>query len=140
MADNLAAVLTAIKTKTLGSALETAVSGNCFSGQAPARTAFPYVTWFNIPNGVEYLFNGVIESFQVQFDIFAESDSDLDVATIGGYLTALFDDCSLSISGWTHIMMKRLMSPEITTEDITTRAGLSTVKHWSVDYEIQAEA
>jgi hypothetical protein len=55
-------------------------------------------------------FTGYIENYTVQFNIYDEGTSDNNVDTIFGLLTALFDYCTLTVTGYTFIIMRRIMN------------------------------
>jgi len=59
----------------------------------------------------------------------------IEIGGIYASLRTLYDDCSLTITGDTHLWMKW---GGLTTmmEDMTTPTGTSMVRHWAAEYSI----
>ena len=131
------ALLAAIMTKAGGSALSDDVGGRVFldeyHGSGPA--VYPYAKFFIVSGVPEKTYSEDYENITVQFSLFSISESAVEIADMYADLTALFDECALTITGYTLIWMKR---QNLTTmiDEITTPAGTATLKHWAVDYEI----
>ena len=132
------AVSTAIYSKFTGSDLASAVSGRFFKGEAPEGTDFPYVVYGLVSDVPDNVFAKHGEESRWQFDLFSAASSSGEVEDMYGYLKALYDDCSLTITSQTHICMRRELA-FLSVEDYTTPAGTQKVWHYSVDYEIRTE-
>lgn len=128
-------LLAAIMTKISGSALSTAAGGRIFLDQAPENSEFPYIVFFVVSGVPADTFTDAITETVIQFSIFSTSLSVVEMTGIYANLRSLFDDCSLSITGDTHLWMEW---QNLTTmvEDLTTPSGTSMVRHWAVDYSI----
>jgi hypothetical protein len=87
-----------------------AIGGQLALAQAPQSWKMPYSV-FSLPSNVpEYTFTDTIENPVIQFSVFDDSQSSLVVCNAYDYLTTLFDDCRLSISGGTCHLMERMFS------------------------------
>lgn len=128
-------LLTAIMTKTSGSALSTDVGGRIFLDDAPQETEFPYVVFFIVSDVPADTFVESLEDILIQFSLFSASVGATEITTMYTDLKALFDDQYLSITNNTHIYMMR---QNLTTmvEDIIVADATQRVKHWAVDYGI----
>ena len=110
---NLEAICAAIKAKYVESPLTLEVNG-LFYDHAPPGTEFPYITYFVVDALPEYSFNTQLENVRVQFSVWsydpdlAAEQSPLTVMRIGKTLTELYDDCSLTISGYDLVRMHRV--------------------------------
>jgi len=132
------AVSTAIYSKFTGSALSTAIGGRLYKGQAPEGAEFPYAVYGLVSDIPDNVFAKHGEETRWQFDLFSSASSSGEVEDMYGYLKALYDDCSLTITSQTHICMARELA-FLSVEDYTTPAGTQKVWHYVVDYEIRTE-
>lgn len=130
--DNL---LSAIITKTSGSAFASDVGGRIYLDHAPDNAEFPYCVFFIVSDVPNDTFKDKIDDILIQFSLFSASSSAAEMADMYKDLKALFDDCSLTITGSTLIWMKR-ENTQTMTEEITTADASQIVKHWAVDYSI----
>lgn len=128
-------LLTAIYSKTSGSALSADVGGRIFLDRAPDNTEFPYVVFFIVSGVPDDVFTKDGESVLIQFSLFSASSGATEITNMYKDLKALFDDCSLTITSNTLQWFKR---ENLTTmiEDITTVNGAQQIKHWAVDYNV----
>lgn len=110
-----------------GAALRAACTGGLHLEEAPQYTAMPYATVHLIIARPDYYFNGNLEIAQIQFDIYAGSNSvRQDIYT---KLTALYDNAKPTVTGYTSLVMKRVSQQSI-------REGeQSEVYRYVVDYE-----
>lgn len=129
-------LIKAIYSKLSGSALSSDVSGRVFLDQAPDNTEFPYIVFFVVSANQEKTFTENLTNTLIQFSIFSASGSAAEITDAYKDLLALFDECSLSITGSTLIWMRE---QNLTTmvEDITVADGTQQVKHWAVDFEVK---
>ncbi|MDD5353023.1 MAG: hypothetical protein PHS93_07690 [Candidatus Omnitrophica bacterium] len=103
----------AIMTKYLASTtLVAANKGGLHRGRVPDRTKTPYISMDLLDGRPEDTFSEYAETYNIQFNIVdsPESQTDDTVDSIFTLLTALFDYCSLTISGYTHVIMRRTFS------------------------------
>ena len=131
-------LLTAIMTKTSGSALSTAVGGRIFEGEAPEGTEFPYVIVSIVNDTQADTFKDKLEDINIQFSLYSISKGLTEITGMFANLKALFDDAVLTITSNYHILISR---QGLTTmfDDITTPLGTVGLRHWAVDYWIITE-
>lgn len=130
-------LLTSLFNKWQGSALSSDVGGRIFpKNTAPIGTQYPFILYFNIPAGVEKTFSEEFNNYLFQFSLFSDSESLVEISTMYDDLIALFDDCSLTITGSTLLWMRKTGSPNMADDEVTTVNGASTVTHWAQDFEI----
>lgn len=129
-------LLTAIYAKFAGSALSTAVGGRIFLDQAPDNCEFPYIVFFIVSANQEKTFTENMTNTLIQFSLFSASESAVEITGMYANLTALLDECSLTITGATLVWMRE---QNVTTmiEDITVADASQKVKHWAVDYDVK---
>lgn len=137
-------LLAAIYSKTSGSALSTDVGGRIYLDEAPSGCEFPYCV-FSIISGVpDDAFNKKGRNVLIQFDLFSSSSGATEITTMYNDLHSLFDDQTLTIppTGTVTDILIWMHETNLVTmvEEITTAAGLQTVKHWAADYEFIIEA
>ncbi len=108
---------------------KTAIGGRFFPHIAPQDTTYPYSVYFLVVDAPEYTYNTEMESLLVQFDIFDDSFSAVTVLDAQKKLWALFDLTTLTVSGYTHMIMKR-QSHRLLREDEPA------IWHSISDYEI----
>lgn len=125
----------AIYAKLSGSSLSTAIGGRLYKGRAPQGTSYPYVVYFMVTNTPDYTFSEDFENCTIQFSIFSSASGTTEIENIYTYLKALYDECSLSITGAKLVWMKR-SNAVFQTEDHTTPQGTTQVWAYHVDYEI----
>lgn len=109
------ALFTAIYNKFDGDAtLKAALTGGMWNTKVPTSRTDPYAVYnlmSNIPNGT---FTEDIEEFVYQFNIFLRGPEDgksaADVTAIYEQLIAVYDDCSLTVTGYTHVHTTREFS------------------------------
>lgn len=132
------AVTTAIFSKFSGSALDTAIGGRLYKGQAPEGAEFPYAVYGLVSDIPDVAFSLHGEESRWQFDLYSAASSSGEIEDMFGYLKALYDDCTLTITSQTHICMARELV-FLSVEDYTTPAGTQKVWHYAVDYTIRTE-
>ncbi|MFH2075420.1 MAG: DUF3168 domain-containing protein [Pseudomonadota bacterium] len=115
-------------------ALYTAIGGRMYHVKAPQSATFPYVVYEIITATDELDFSQELQVFQVQFDIFTENNSASSAGTILGYLESLYDDCSMTVTGWRFLSMVREFV--MSNNDISQ---VPPIMGYSVQYEIQLE-
>jgi hypothetical protein len=133
-------LLTAItdKIKTGPSALYSDVGGRVYLDQAPEGTAFPYVVLFIVSGVPTDNFTDQIDDIIIQFSLFSEVRGVTEISTMYADLKTLFDNVSLTISGYNMAWMKRENLMTMTEDNPTVNAN-TPIKHWAVDYRILLE-
>jgi hypothetical protein len=127
---------TAIYGKLSGSALETAIGGRLFKGQAPEGTDYPYVVFFVASDVPERTFTEDYENVIVQFSLFSIASGTTEIEDIYSDLKTLYDEQSFSITGSTLIWMRRSQAVFL-VEDHTTPSGTQSVWHYAVDFDVK---
>lgn len=108
------------------------VSGKLYKGRAPQEAVRPYAVYNIISNVPDYNFYSLLETTRIQFDLYSEKESSSEIEDMFTYLKGLFDWCLLSISGSTHVYMKRVLANLFRDPD-------DDGWHYVVDYEIMTE-
>jgi hypothetical protein len=130
---------TAIMTKYTGSALATALTGGLYKAQAPQATAYPFGVYFVVSDVPDDVFQRTGEDVLLQFSLFSSSPSSSEIEDLYTALIALFDDCSLTITGTNLVWMKRENTTGASIEDHTTPTGTQDVWALHVDYRITTQ-
>ena len=129
------ALTTAIYALFSTSTLASLIGGRLYKGQAPEGAEFPYATYGVISIVPERTFCEHYENVMVQFDLFSITSSSSEVEDLYSALDALYDECSLSITGSTLVWMRRV-NAILMIEDNTTPAGTQKVWAYHVDFEV----
>jgi hypothetical protein len=128
----------AIEDKYANSTVSDDVSGRIFFEWADDMT-LPYIVW-SFPSVVpDDVFAQKGKQAIVQFSIFtALTAGKAAMTTIYNHLHALFDECSLTITGYRSASMTETnLVPTI--DDITTPEGSVGVRQWNVDFDLYTE-
>ncbi|PKN20887.1 MAG: hypothetical protein CVU71_03660 [Deltaproteobacteria bacterium HGW-Deltaproteobacteria-6] len=131
-------LIKAIVSKLSGSALSTDVNGRVYLDRAPDSCEFPYIVFFVVSSVPDWMFTERFEDTMIQFSLFSNSESAVEITTMLKDLKSLFDDCSLTITSDTLVWFRR-QNIATMVEDITTTAGAQAVKHYAVDYEAKVQ-
>ena len=84
---------------------KTALTGGMYLEMAPQGTNLPYATYSLITGRPDYYFSEMFEIAGIQFDIYAQTNAvRQDLYT---KLTALYDDCKPTVTGYTSVIMER---------------------------------
>jgi len=113
-----------------GSDIYAALGGRLYLSEAPQTAAMPYCVYDLISAEPEYHFGFRHETATIQFAIYTDDGSATNALTYGGYLKTLYDNCSLTITGYTHIDFNREQS------DRLIRNSETMTWQWSCDYEV----
>lgn len=100
-------LLKGVMDKFSGSTFSTAIGGRLYAYEAPQVPTYPYCVFEQISGFQDRDFGDRLEDVLFQFTIVDSADS---VATIGDAETklfALYDDATLTITGYTSITMER---------------------------------
>ena len=106
-----------------------ALSGRLYRATAPQNCVEPYASYSIVDNIPEYPGGKILEHVRVNFSIFTSDISPLSSELLYDKLSALYDWCTLTISGSTLIYMNRILYvPVVEPSDNTIGCR--------VDYEI----
>ena len=130
------ALTTAIYGKISGSALATDIGGRLYKGRAPEGAEYPYVVYMVVADVPDKTFTEDFEDVLIQFSLFSSASGSTEVEKMFTDLKALYDECSLTITGSRLIWMKRV-NATLMIEDHTTPSGTIEVWHYAVDYDIK---
>ncbi|MFH1633280.1 MAG: hypothetical protein ABIG63_04610 [Chloroflexota bacterium] len=116
----LSALFTGIQSKFSGdSDLSSALTGGLYLVEAPADyDTYPYGTYFIVSAVPQETFSSTIEQVMIQFNIFHNSATDTTVNDVYDKLTALYDNCTLTVSGYNFISMLRQNTYHLREDDI----------------------
>lgn len=108
------ALFTSIYSKYNGdtTGLKAAINGMHLT-EAPQGQTYPYGVYHLISDVPSWIFGtdeNTMENYIIQFNLYSENSSSTEVNTAFSALTALYDWCDLSTSGYSNIYMKREMS------------------------------
>ena len=126
---------TAIYSKLSGSALSAHIGNGLFKGRAPDGAEYPYAVYMIVSNSPDKTFNANYEDTLIQFSLFSSASSSTEIEDIYEDLIALYEECSLTITGQTLIWMRR-ENATLMVEDHTILNGTMQVWHYAVDYII----
>jgi hypothetical protein len=133
------ALTTALFAKcTVGSALHTSIGGRLYKGRGPDGATYPYAVYLLVSDVPDPTFAEQLEEVLVQFSLFSKASSSGEVEDCFTNLKALYDDCSLTISGETLLWMRR-RNATLMVEDHTTPDGTVAVWHYAVEYSIMTQ-
>lgn len=129
---------TAIVTKAGSTNFLNSIGGRFRNGRADPEDEYPYCV-FLLPVSddpqIESTWSYDYEDIYMQFSIFSKLYAPSEAWTIYGYLTTLYDDCTLVITDQTLKLMERTNTVYI-PEEHTTKDGTIEVHHVAVDYHI----
>ena len=126
---------TAIYSKASGSSFLNAISGRFYKGRAPEGADYPYTLYRLVSGYPDDVFNGDYENVLFQFSSFSSTSGSTEIEDIFTYLTALYDDCDMTITNETLIYMRR-ESFNMFIDEHTTPSGTIQVWAYHVDYRI----
>jgi hypothetical protein len=104
--DIVNALLTGIYTKfNAANTFKTAVGGRMFSRYAPQDTPYPFAV-LDIVTGIgDWNFTQAFDDVDIQFNLFSQSTSETEIGDLYAKLRVLYDDCALTVVGYTHLLM-----------------------------------
>ena len=112
----------------------TNMGGRFYLNKAPQNATFPYCVYFSVIDIAEVDFGEEKEDFTIQFNVFSQNNSASEAGTILGNMKSLFDDCSLTVTGWRHVYMQRVNV--IPNNDF---AQDTPIQGYSIEYDILIE-
>lgn len=83
------------------------IGGRMYLNVAPQEVTFPYCVYFSVADDSNPDFTDEHEEFEIQFNIFSQNNSALEAGNLLESLKTMFDYCSLSVSGWSHLDFRR---------------------------------
>ena len=131
-------LLTGIYSLAGGTALMSDIGGRLFTDYAPEGVDYPHVVFFIVTANPEYTFKDTLEDITVQFSIFSTSESAVEISTIAKDLKAVYDDCALSVTGYTRIWMVR-KGTVTNIENMDAPTGTPLVRHTAIDYGVKLQ-
>ncbi|MHB8110499.1 MAG: tail completion protein gp17 [Syntrophorhabdaceae bacterium] len=129
-------LLQALMSKFSGSAFSADVGGRIYLDEAPAGAQFPYGVFFIVSAPKEKTFTEEYQDTLIQFSLFSTSKGAAEITTMYNDLSALLDECSLTITG-SSLVWCREQNLATMVDEMTTPEGTASVKHWAVDFEIK---
>ena len=114
-------------------AIYTSLGGRLRLFRAKQGETLPYAVYYQIGTSPDYYF-GLQKLFStiIQFSIFTEERSAANIGTYFDNLTALYDECTLAVVGYTFLRMER-------TWDYLLRDEPEGVWQWSIQYRVTLE-
>jgi len=110
------------------------VSGRMYLNVAKQESTFPYCVYFSVTDNDELDFSDEHEDFQMQFNIFSQNNSALEAGNLLESLKTMFDDCSLTVTGWDHLyFQRRLVTP------LNDFNQVPPIQGYSVEYDVLLE-
>jgi hypothetical protein len=131
-------LFTALVTKITGSAFSSDIGGRFYAEVAPQNADYPYCVFSIVTNNPDYTFSEDYEETTIQFSLYSTSAGVTEITDMFKDLTALFDECSLTITDQTLIWMVRQTTTTM-YDDITNKPGTVGLRHWAVDYNLIVE-
>ena len=83
------------------------ISGRLRHNKASQGDTFPYCVYFSVSDIDELDFTDEREDFTLQFDIFTQKNSGTEAGNLLESLKTMFDNCSLTVTGWNHLQFQR---------------------------------
>ena len=105
-ADILTHLATAIMTKFAGSDFDSAIGGRLTQDWAEDGTEYPYAVFQIVSAPKEKTFSEEYRDTLIQISIFSKTSSSAEVKDAYTKASALFDECSFSMTGITLICMR----------------------------------
>lgn len=131
-------LFTALINKISGSAFTSDIGGRFYADVAPQNADYPYCVFSIVTNNPDYTFTEDFEETTIQFSLYSTSAGTTEITDMWKDLTALFDECSLTITDQTLIWMVRRNTTTM-YDDVTTTSGTVGLRHWAVDYDLIIE-
>jgi len=119
---------------TTGSGFYNDISGRLRPNKAEQGDPFPYCVYFSVSDIDELDFTDEREDFTIQFNIFSQNNSALEAGNLLESLKTMFDDCTLTVTGWRHLNFQRnLTYPNNDFDQVPPIQG------YSVEYDVLLE-
>ena len=97
------------KFKSGGNSFYTALSGRLHLFNAPQNETLPYAVYSKPTGDTDYNFTNTFDYPQIQFDIFSDAveQDATEILNLRNYCSALFDDCTLTVTNYDFLKMER---------------------------------
>ena len=110
------------------------ISGRLRHNVAKQGETFPYCVYFSVSDIDDLDFSDEHEDFLIQFNIFSQNNSALEAGNLLESLKTMFDDCSLTVTGWNHLRFAR--DSIIPNNDFSQ---VPPINGYSIDYDVLLE-
>ena len=105
-----------------------------YHNKAPQGATFPYCVYFSVSDIDDLDFSEEHEDFLIQFNIFSQNNSAVEAGDLLETLKTMFDNCSLTVTGWRHLQFQRSLTlPNNDFEQVHPVPG------YSVEYDVLLE-
>jgi len=132
--------LTSIGLKLQDSAIWNDVGGRCYLDTADSPDT-PYLVYSIVSGVPDNAFAQIGESVLMQFDLFsARSAGPTEITTMYADLTALLDDCTLTITGQNCAKFQRQNLVTMVEDLSALQDGSNILIHYAIDYEVDYQA
>jgi hypothetical protein len=108
------------------------ITGKLRKEKAEQTDTLPYAVYHIISDVPSWTFSSDFEDVRIQFDLYSQLESSSQIEDMYTNLKALFDWCSLTVTGSTHLYMRRESAR-------LTKDPEDSVWHYSVDYTTKLE-
>ena len=106
-----------------------AISGQLYTRIAPQGTAYPYAV-LDIVTGIgDWNFTHEFDDIDIQFNLFGQSTSETEIGDLYTKLRSLYDDCALTVVGYTHLFMQYDQYWSLTNAE-------DSIRQYTVQYHI----
>lgn len=131
------ALTTAIFAKMTSSTdLYADIGGRLFKGRAEEGAEYPYAVYMVVSNSPDKVFNASYEETIIQFSLFSAASGSTEVEDMYTHLKALYDECTMTITGETLIQMIRENATLMIEDHTVPGKGTNRVWHYAVDYRV----
>ena len=96
----------------------TNLSGKLYLTEAPQNTSFPYAIYHLVSNDYDFQFREDFEEFLIQFTIFDDNASAVNIGTYFENLKTLYDWSSPTVTGYTVISVTREIAELLRFDDV----------------------
>ena len=110
------------------------ISGRLRHNVAKQGDPFPYCVYFSVSDVDELDFSDEREDILMQFNVFTQNNSALQAGQLLESLKTMFDNCSLTVTGWRHLYMQR--GQVYPNNDFTQ---VPPIQGYSIEYNILLE-
>jgi len=112
------------------------ISGRLFFYSAPDDEPFPKAVFRVVSVAPERTFTEMFTNALLQLSLFSSDLSGIEIEKMLTDSTALYDECSLSISDHTLVWMK-YENLAIMEDEIITDLGTQKILHYAIDYDVK---
>lgn len=113
------------------------IGGRMYLSEAPEGTAFPYCVYGLVNNAADWTFTEDTDDAVIEFTLYSDSASAVEITDAESKLRAEYDDCQLpstAIGSWSHIWMQRGNSYLDKLPDILPD---KSVWRYTVEYDVK---